>query len=39
MHLYAHGGHAFGLRAADNPVTAWPRLVETWRKTPGMFAR
>ena len=30
MHLYAQGGHAFGLRRTTFPVTAWPRLVETW---------
>ncbi len=30
MHLYAKGGHAFGLRRTDKAVTAWPELVETW---------
>ena len=33
MHLYAHGGHAFGLRPTALPITAWPRLVETWLQT------
>ena len=36
MHLYPHGGHAFGLRPTDNPVTAWPALVERWLQTMGM---
>jgi acetyl esterase/lipase len=36
MHLYAQGGHAFGLRRTRFPVTAWPQLVETWLKTIGM---
>ena len=36
MHLYAQGGHAFGLRRTKDPVTAWPRLVETWLGTIGM---
>ena len=36
MHLYAQGGHAFGLRRTKLPVTAWPELVETWLKTIGM---
>lgn len=36
MHLYAHGGHAFGLRRTDHPITAWPVLVERWLKTIGM---
>jgi len=36
MHLYAQGGHAFGLRRTRFPVTAWPALVETWLRTIGM---
>jgi acetyl esterase/lipase len=38
LHLYATGGHAFGLRRTPFPITAWPRLVETWLKTIGMTA-
>ncbi len=37
MHLYAQGGHAFGLRRTKFPVTEWPRLVETWLGTIGMI--
>jgi acetyl esterase/lipase len=37
MHLYAQGGHAFGLRRTKLPVTAWPQLVETWLGTIGMI--
>jgi acetyl esterase/lipase len=37
MHLYAQGGHAFGLRRTKLPITAWPRLVETWLGTIGMI--
>lgn len=37
MHLYAHGGHAFGLRRTKFPATAWPQLVETWLVTIGMI--
>ena len=36
MHLYAQGGHAFGLRRTKFPVTGWPQLVETWLGTIGM---
>lgn len=36
MHLYAEGGHAFGLRPSKFPITEWPQLVETWLKTVGM---
>jgi len=37
MHLYAEGGHAFGLRPTTFPITRWPQLVETWLKTIGMI--
>ncbi len=33
MHLYASGGHGYGLRRTELPVTAWPKLVETWLQT------
>jgi acetyl esterase/lipase len=33
MHLYANGGHGYGLRRTELPVTAWPKLVETWLQT------
>ena len=33
MHLYAQGGHAFGLRKTALPTTEWPQLVERWLKT------
>jgi acetyl esterase/lipase len=36
MHLYAQGGHGFGLRPSKFPITEWPRLVETWLGTIGM---
>jgi acetyl esterase/lipase len=38
MHLYAQGGHAFGLRRTKLPATAWPQLVETWLRTIGMIS-
>jgi acetyl esterase/lipase len=38
LHLYAEGGHAFGLRATRLPISSWPRLVETWLRTIGMIS-
>ncbi|WP_115555088.1 alpha/beta hydrolase [Xanthomonas arboricola] len=38
MHLYAQGGHAFGLRAKELPIAHWPSLVETWLGTIGVLA-
>lgn len=39
MHVYAQGGHAFGLRPTPYPVSGWPRLVEAWMGSIGMLAR
>jgi len=36
LHLYAQGGHAFGLRPNGQPITDWPRLAEAWLATIGM---
>ncbi|MGA2863991.1 MAG: alpha/beta hydrolase [Verrucomicrobiota bacterium] len=36
MHLYAQGGHAYGLRRTTFPITEWPQLVERWLGTIGM---
>lgn len=38
MHLYADGGHAFGLRRTKDPITAWPQLVEQWLRTIGIIS-
>lgn len=38
MHLYAKGGHAFGLRPSKLPIAKWPQLVETWLGTIGADA-
>ncbi len=39
MHLFAEGGHGFGLRRTALPITHWPALVETWLKTIGMISQ
>jgi acetyl esterase/lipase len=33
MHIYAQGGHGFGLRRTALPITAWPESLETWLRT------
>jgi len=38
MHLYAHGGHAFGLRRTKFPITQWPQLMEKWLVTIGIIS-
>ena len=39
MHLYAQGGHAFGLRHTELPITDWPDLMKTWLQTIGVLAK
>jgi acetyl esterase/lipase len=37
MHLFAQGGHGFGLRKAmGKPVEAWPELWRAWARTVGL---
>jgi len=38
MHLYAQGGHGFGLRS-KYPVAVWPQLVERWLGTIGVMSK
>jgi acetyl esterase/lipase len=38
MHLYAQGGHGFGLRRTNLPIAEWPRLAEKWLGTIGMIS-
>jgi acetyl esterase/lipase len=33
LHIYAQGGHGYGLRRTELPVTSWPQAVETWLRT------
>lgn len=38
LHIYAKGGHGYGLRRTELPVTTWPDAVETWLHTIGILA-
>lgn len=33
LHLFAEGGHGYGMRPTNLPVTHWPTLAETWFHT------
>lgn len=33
LHVFSQGGHGYGLRATDLPVTGWPAACATWLKT------
>jgi acetyl esterase/lipase len=33
LHIYAKGGHGFGLRPSDNPCSTWPKRCEEWMRS------
>ena len=39
LHIYAEGGHGYGLRPTALPVTTWPAAVEAWMRTIKMLLR
>jgi acetyl esterase/lipase len=38
MHLYASGGHGFGLRPTGKPATTWPKRCEEWLRATRVIA-
>jgi acetyl esterase/lipase len=37
MHLYAAGGHGFGMNKVPHPVATWPDRVADWMKARGLL--
>ena len=37
LHIYAQGGHGYGLRRTELPVTTWPESVTAWLHTIHML--
>ena len=37
LHIYSPGGHGYGLRPSDNPVSSWPKRCEDWMRTSGFL--
>ena len=35
LHIYASGGHGFGMKKSDKPIAAWPDRCADWLKTRG----
>ena len=35
LHIYAHGGHGYGLRKTNSPVTTWNHRCADWMKSRG----
>jgi len=38
LHIFPRGGHGYGLRPSENPVSTWPKLAGEWLRTQGWFA-
>jgi acetyl esterase/lipase len=36
-HLFAKGGHGYGMRSTGHPVSQWPKLCETWMRESGFL--
>ncbi len=39
LHIYATGGHGYGLRRTPVPVTAWPDRATEWMRNSGWLER
>lgn len=39
MHIFARGGHAFGLRPTSAPITRWPTMAEHWLQSIGVLSK
>lgn len=39
LHVYPKGGHGYGLRRTENPVTAWPDRAADWMRSRGLLKR
>lgn len=37
LHVYSKGGHGYGLRKTDLPVTRWPEQCEQWLRVSGIL--
>jgi acetyl esterase/lipase len=39
LHIYPTGGHGYGLRRTENPVTFWPDRAADWMRSRGWLTR
>lgn len=37
LHIYAKGGHGFGLRPSAHPCSTWPQRCEAWMRSEGLL--
>lgn len=39
LHVYTQGGHGYGIRASDRPVTTWHHRLGEWLRSQGFLKR
>ncbi|MCP5110450.1 MAG: alpha/beta hydrolase [bacterium] len=39
LHVFTKGGHGYGLRPSEDPVSGWPKLCEQWLRARGLIDR
>ncbi|MFN3651571.1 MAG: alpha/beta hydrolase [Armatimonadota bacterium] len=39
LHVYSTGGHGYGLRKTEEPVTTWPARCEEWMRKAGLLKK
>ena len=39
LHAYAKGGHGYGMRPSENPVSKWNEQLHVWLKSSGFLSR
>lgn len=39
LHIYSRGGHGYGLRHSEDPVSSWPQRCEQWMRVSGLLTR
>jgi len=37
LHVYTKGGHGYGIRPSDNPVSTWHRRLAQWMRASGLL--
>ncbi len=39
VHIYTEGGHGYGMRRTEDPVTSWPERCREWMQSRGLLER
>jgi acetyl esterase/lipase len=39
LHIYSRGGHGYGIRESENPVSSWYHRLAAWMSTSGLLQK